>query len=207
LSSVLLVADQDMLMLGARLETRLRSDPRLRVSMAPASELPRLVQDLEPAVVVLPVSMGMLSRRLRSLPTQSPPRVPVLILTAEPRLAWTPQARRAGVQGVLRDDATPDELSVAVMGMIAGLVVLDAEVFGPRLGSSRPSSADSALTAREMEVLEMMADGMSNRVIAARLSISTHTVKFHVAAVLAKLRAGGRTEAVTIAVRRGLIAV
>jgi DNA-binding NarL/FixJ family response regulator len=203
--SVLLVTDQDVR--GARLEARLRSDPRLRVSIATPSELPRLLRDSEPAVLVLPVSIGMLPRRLRILPPQSPPRVPVLILTAEPRLAWTSQARRAGVQGVLRDDATPDELSVAVMGMIAGLVVLDAAVFGPRSESASRSSADSALTAREMDVLEMMADGMSNRVIAARLSISTHTVKFHVAAVLAKLQAGSRTEAVTIAVRRGLIAV
>ena len=204
-TSVLLVTDHDMR--GARLEALLRSDPRLRVSLAPLGQLQRLVQESEPAVLVLPVSIGALSRMLRILRMLSRTRVPALIVTAEPRLAWTPQARRAGVHGVLRDDATSDELSVAVMGVIAGLVILDAEVFVPRAESTGRSSAEAALTAREMEILEMMADGMSNRVIAARLSISTHTVKFHVAAILAKLQAGSRTEAVTMAVRRGLIAL
>jgi two-component system, NarL family, nitrate/nitrite response regulator NarL len=63
------------------------------------------------------------------------------------------------------------------------------------------------LTAREREILEMMADGASNRAIASRLAISRHTVKFHVAAILAKLGARSRTEAVALALRRGLLAV
>ncbi len=63
------------------------------------------------------------------------------------------------------------------------------------------------LTHRERDVLEWLALGLSNRAIAERLGISEHTVKFHVAAILTKLGAGSRTEAVTIATRRGLLAV
>jgi DNA-binding NarL/FixJ family response regulator len=64
-----------------------------------------------------------------------------------------------------------------------------------------------ALTPREQEILEALAEGLSNRLIAGRLAISSQTVKFHVAAILAKLGAGSRTEAVTFALRQGLIAL
>ena len=76
-------------------------------------------------------------------------------------------------------------------------------------GARRPTVGDSpderVLTPREREVLEMMAEGLSNRLIADRLRISRYTVKFHVAAILDKLRASSRVEAVTVGVRRGLI--
>ena len=63
------------------------------------------------------------------------------------------------------------------------------------------------LTARETEVLGMLADGLGNKIIAARLGISAHTAKFHVASIMAKLGAGSRTEAVTIGMRRGLVVI
>jgi DNA-binding NarL/FixJ family response regulator len=61
------------------------------------------------------------------------------------------------------------------------------------------------LTARELEVLRMMADGAANKAIAWKLGISEHTVKFHVASILQKLHAGSRTEAVTVGIRQGLV--
>ncbi|HEY7210806.1 MAG TPA: LuxR C-terminal-related transcriptional regulator, partial [Bryobacteraceae bacterium] len=64
-----------------------------------------------------------------------------------------------------------------------------------------------ALTNREQQVLRMMADGLGNKEIAGHLGISDHTAKFHVAQVLAKLGAATRTEAVTIAIRRGLVPI
>ncbi|HEY1339437.1 MAG TPA: response regulator transcription factor, partial [Bryobacteraceae bacterium] len=63
------------------------------------------------------------------------------------------------------------------------------------------------LTPRELEVLRMMADGAANKIIAWKLGISEHTVKFHVASILTKLNAGTRTEAVTMGIRRGLVLV
>ncbi|HMB36770.1 MAG TPA: LuxR C-terminal-related transcriptional regulator, partial [Methylomirabilota bacterium] len=74
--------------------------------------------------------------------------------------------------------------------------------------STRASSPRGAtLTARELEILEMMAEGLDNRRIAFRLQISRNTVKFHVASILDKLHASSRTEAVTVAIREGRISV
>jgi two-component system, NarL family, response regulator YdfI len=62
-----------------------------------------------------------------------------------------------------------------------------------------------SLTRRELEVLQMLAAGLSTKEIAARLNISEHTIKFHVASILGKLGAGSRTEAVSLGIRRGLV--
>jgi NarL family two-component system response regulator YdfI len=70
---------------------------------------------------------------------------------------------------------------------------------------SAPSTPSRVLTPREIEVLGLMADGASNKLIAHKLSISEHTVKFHVTSILSKLNAGTRTEAVTLGVRMGLV--
>jgi DNA-binding NarL/FixJ family response regulator len=72
--------------------------------------------------------------------------------------------------------------------------------------ASRPlAELAEALTPRESEVLQMLASGLANKEIAARLTISEHTVKFHVASILGKLGAGSRTEAVSLGIRRGLV--
>ena len=73
--------------------------------------------------------------------------------------------------------------------------------------SLEPTELTEALTAREQEVLELVAEGLSNKAMAAALGISDQTVKFHVAAIIAKLGATNRTDAVRRAVRRGLIAL
>jgi len=82
---------------------------------------------------------------------------------------------------------------------------LPPAVTGHRAPSTEHASAASteALTARERDVLQLVAEGLQNRQIAARLYLSPHTVKFHVASILAKLGAASRTEAVTLAARRG----
>src|SRR2546427_38259 len=128
----------------------------------------------------------------------------------EPQGAWTAQARRAGVRGVLRDDATAEELTATIAATMAGLVVLHPAVLIARptgVAGSRRVSEGTGLTPRELEILEMMAEGMSNRRIAVRLGISGYTGKFHVASVLGKLGAATRTEAVTLGVRQGLISL
>jgi len=73
------------------------------------------------------------------------------------------------------------------------------------LSSSGPSEDDVPLTPRELEVLALLAEGLSNKAIARRLGISVHTAKFHVGALMDKLDAVGRTDAVAHAVRRGVI--
>lgn len=108
---------------------------------------------------------------------------------------------RAGAHGVLPLDASADQIEIALQAVTAGL-----GVFSPGLlDSPNTSRMPSALTARETEVLRMIADGLANKEIAWRLGISEHTVKFHVSALLGKLGAGSRAEAVGAGVRQGII--
>jgi DNA-binding CsgD family transcriptional regulator len=90
----------------------------------------------------------------------------------------------------------------------AWLVAIDEGApFGPKLSVDDDDVPDEPLTPREIQVLELLAEGLPNKAIAARLGISDQTVKFHVASVSGKLGAANRTDAVRRAVRRGLIAL
>jgi DNA-binding NarL/FixJ family response regulator len=119
----------------------------------------------------------------------------------------------AGALAVLPRSAGRHEIVVAITAATNGLAILPRELLatllnGASLTEERRDSNDSAgagLTPRELEVLAAMADGASNKAIARRLGISFHTAKFHVAAILAKLNADSRTEAVTRAAQLGLV--
>jgi DNA-binding NarL/FixJ family response regulator len=115
------------------------------------------------------------------------------------------EAFRAGARAVLPRDASPEQIVAAVHAVAAGLLVMTAEEGPVFLPHAPVKELVEALTAREMDVLEMLAEGLSNKMIAHRLSISDHTAKFHVNSILAKLDAGTRTEAVTRGIRLGLI--
>ena len=115
--------------------------------------------------------------------------------------------------GYLPRQADGDQVLAAVRAVASGLSVFDPEL-AARLrrtvhpaGPTPADSTDDELTAREREVLQLVALGLPNKSIARRLAISEHTVKFHVAAILAKLGAGSRTEAVHLGARRGLVAL
>lgn len=122
------------------------------------------------------------------------------------------EALRAGIRAALPGDISPDQLVAALEAVTSGLLVLHpshaAEAIRAGSGSA-PSAAleelTESLTRREVEVLQMLAAGLSNKEIAVRLNISDHTVKFHVASILGKLGAASRTEAVSIGIRRGLV--
>jgi DNA-binding NarL/FixJ family response regulator len=120
------------------------------------------------------------------------------------------EAIRAGVRVFLPSDTSPDQLFTALEAASAGLTVMHpAEVsalFPPEESTSRsPANLSEPLTRRESEVLQMLASGLANKEIPARLAISEHTAKFHVASILGKLGAGTRTEAVALGIRRGLV--
>jgi DNA-binding CsgD family transcriptional regulator len=135
------------------------------------------------------------------------------------RVTLTPQHVRALAEAVARGDPVVLEARVLDIDSARDSPFTSADVITIELaGRDRTSEAvDGAdaegserqdvepLTAREREVLELVAEGMSNRAIAERLAISEHTVKFHVGSLLGKLAAGTRAELVAIAVRRGLI--
>lgn len=119
-------------------------------------------------------------------------------------------ALRAGIRAALPGDISPDQLVATLQAAASGLFVLHpshaSEVLpaGPVPARATDELAES-LTRRELEVLQMLAAGLSNKEIAARLNISEHTVKFHVASILGKLGASSRTEAVSQGIRRGLV--
>jgi len=132
----------------------------------------------------------------------------IVLLTNERNPSWTPEAMRLGVRAVLSRDASAGEILAAVEAAASGMAVIDPRELEALLSANVPAPAlaeSHTLTARELEVLRMMADGAANKTIAWKLGISDHTVKFHVASILGKLNAGTRTEAVTIGVRKGLI--
>ncbi len=112
--------------------------------------------------------------------------------------------------GWLPRDVDGAALGAAVRAVAAGMVVLDPAFARALAAGPRPPSSDgddAGLTQREVDVLRLVADGLPNKGVALALGISEHTVKFHLGSVLSKLDAHSRTEAVTIAARRGLLAL
>ncbi len=129
------------------------------------------------------------------------PRARILMLTAFDGDADIQRALDAGVQGYVLKSATGSELVPALRAVAAGHRWLPSEV-AARLESRK---SFEALTAREVEVLNALAKGLANKQIADHLGISEHTVKDHLKHILAKLRVADRTEAVTVALQRGII--
>lgn len=133
------------------------------------------------------------------------PTSAVVLLADDPQRAWTADALRAGIRGLLPRDANLNQMIAAIEAAAAGLVVLQPDDLEGLLVNPRPARMVESLSPREIEVLALLAEGASNKAIAFRLGISEHTVKFHVTSVMAKLNAGSRTEAVTLGIRQGLI--
>ena len=149
---------------------------------------------------------------------ESPPLV--ALFSAEMQNSDYPaRVLRSGARGILPPDATSGEIIAAVAAAANDLIALPPEIIEYLLAAandnsrvpipgSRDGFADEMienLTPRETEVLTLLADGASNKAIADELNISEHTVKFHVASIFGKFGVNTRTEAVTQALRRGLI--
>ncbi|HET7341269.1 MAG TPA: response regulator transcription factor [Methylomirabilota bacterium] len=191
---------------AARLELTLRGLHGWRVEIAAPGRPDAQARRAPGAIVLLALGETETRRALRAL-GGAPGRPAVVALSEQPARLWTPAWRALGLRAALPRHATPPELVGALRAVRAGLLAVhpDALMAAPAPASGAAVRAD--LTSRERQILELIADGASNRVIAARLAISRHTVKFHVASVLGKLGARSRTEAVTLALRAGLLAV
>jgi DNA-binding NarL/FixJ family response regulator len=130
--------------------------------------------------------------------------VPVVALLSDETLAL--DALTSGVGGLLSRDTEAATIKMALRSASQGLIVLDERLSNAVLPQNRtPSYLIDDLTMRETEVLELLAEGLTNKAIAVRLGISEFTVKFHVNAILGKLGAQSRTEAAIRAARLGLI--
>jgi DNA-binding NarL/FixJ family response regulator len=141
---------------------------------------------------------------------------PTVLLSGRIHAVLRKRAAALHIRSVLPLKVTADQLVAAIQATVAGLAVT-LEPFGltedPYTASNRADEIGLAgrlaehLTARETAVLRLMALGLGNKEIASRLDISEHTAKFHVSSILAKLGAASRTEAVTIGMTRGLVAI
>jgi two-component system, NarL family, response regulator YdfI len=167
--------------------------------------------DVEPDVVLVEVAADTHEELLNALEDSEIAReYAVIVLSEQPRAEWTSKALRAGVCAVLPREVSPEQLRAALEAAAAGLVVVhpsevSAVLPAPAALSSPVRELPEPLTPREREVLQMISAGLGNKEIAGRLSISEHTVKFHVASILGKLGAATRTEAVSIGIRHGLV--
>jgi len=137
--------------------------------------------------------------------------VPVVVLGDVPKAA---DALRMGAASALPASVGAKVLCAAVHAAALGLTTLPAELrhvlvgeAGPMEGAGDDDTPAASLTARELQVLQLLAEGASNKAIARRLGITPHTAKFHVAAIAGKLGASGRTDAVAKAMRLGLVMV
>jgi DNA-binding NarL/FixJ family response regulator len=172
---------------------------------APDHDLVATVQTYRPDVLLWDLGWNPLSsaRLLAELSNGLPP---VLALLADGEAVA--QVWMADVRGLLPRATSGEALAVALAAVAQGLVILDpalAHLLTAGAGSRSAVTPLEPLTSRELEVLRGLADGVANKEIARRLAISEHTVKFHVNAIMGKLGAQSRTEAVVRATRAGVI--
>ena len=187
---------------------RLRARKTLDVKTAtPGLPLDEQVEDVRPDVVLLDAAD---ERAVAWAQDRESSVVPaILVFSDRYRSALGADWLRTGGRAVLPPHASADVVVSTIEAITAGLVVLHPDTMAD--GKAKPPASrravPSPLSPREVEVLGMMADGLGNKIIAARLGISLHTVKFHVASIFAKLGAETRTEAVTNAVRQGVLMI
>ncbi|MBE2223778.1 MAG: response regulator transcription factor [Anaerolineae bacterium] len=168
----------------------------------------QLVSELNPDIILLDLEMPEMDgvETLQALRATNPD-VRVIVFTAFDTDERILTAVQAGAQGYLLKGVPRQDLFNAIRVVHNGGSLLQPVVASKLLRqvSQEPDPPVETLTPRELEVLELLAQGLQNKEIAAELVISERTVKFHVSAILNKLNAGNRTEAVAIAAQRGLI--
>lgn len=210
--SVLLVDDEELVRAG--MAAILGNSPDITVAgeASDGSEVIALVRRLRPDVVVMDVRMprvdGITATRDLLAAVPEPPRV--LVITTFEHDDYVYEALREGASGFLLKRSRPAEIVQAVRTVATGDSVLFPAALRTLVsGRRRPGSGDALaraqLTAREAQVLRLMARGMSNTEIAEELFLGVQTVKTHVSSTLAKLGARDRTQAVVIAYESGFI--
>lgn len=131
----------------------------------------------------------------------------LVVISEDDRPVRTLQTLPLQSWGIVTPDAAPEELEAALAAVAEGLVVLPRLLTERVLHSIVAEDLDEPLTNREREVLELLAQGLSNKLIAGKLHISEHTVKFHISSLYAKLGVSSRAEAVSQGARYGLLSL
>jgi NarL family two-component system response regulator LiaR len=201
---VIVVDDHRLMVEAVRLALEADGDFDVVGSTTNPLEAPNLVAELTPDLVILDVMMPNLDglaclRRLRHRSAD----VKVVMLSATEDDSVAQQALQGGASAFVLKQIDPRDLGGVLRQALSGPVT---RTLGRAPDSDGDASATSGgLSPRELDVLRLLADGLSNQQIAQTLFLAEQTVKFHLSSVYRKLQAKNRTEAVTVAVRRGIV--
>ncbi len=208
-SRIRVVIADDHALVRSGLETilRLYDDIQLVGQADDGAEAVRLSQETQPDVVLMDLVMpGMDGSDATREILRRCPATRVLVLTSFSDESLIEGALNAGAIGYLMKNISGDELAAAIRGAAVGRPTLAPEATEALMHwVAAPASSGTDLTARELQVLTLLADGLTNTEIAERLVVSVSTVKSHVSSIITKLGASSRTEAATIALRQRLI--
>ena len=197
----------------AGLTSLLTADPMFQVVGTFSIDDLTRVEDLQPEVVLLDLDSPSDESLLAAIQSGGALVNSSLIILTEDPESLAVDVLGSGLRAILPRYATPEEIIAAIQAAATGLVALHPDIFDSMLSRIRPGQqseldpSGQILTPREIEVLRMIAEGLGNKEIASKLSISDHTVKFHISSIFAKLGASNRAEAVTLGIRHGLIMV
>ncbi len=200
--TTLIVDDHEVVREGLRLS--LSRAPHIRVigEAADGEAAVELAERRKPNVVIMDVRMpGMDGLEATKLLTERVPESAVLIFTAYSERSLLSRGLESGAKGYVLKEAPHETLLRAIEKVAGGEGYVDPALMPAFL----TGKDDDTLTAREREILQLLADGMSNADVATKLFISQETVKSHVRHILAKLEADTRTQAVAIALREAII--
>jgi DNA-binding NarL/FixJ family response regulator len=174
----------------------------------------KLVSELHPDVVIIDIGMpGMNGLEATRKIKAENPKILILVLTVHTDEEWVLEIMRAGASGYLIKDVFGDQLVEAVRGILAGEIVLSPPVADRLLNKAgsyiKPveSERDRRLTNRDITLIRLAALGMSNKEIAAKMDLSLSTIKAYFKNIYEKLEVNSRTQAVTLALREGLISI
>ena len=209
---VLLCDDQSIVTEGLRVILRHAGDIEVIGVVENGADAVEAVANRQPDVVLMDLRMPVMNgiqatERIR----QQHPATRVLVLTTYDDDEWVFDAIRAGAAGYLLKDAPRDQIIEAIRGTAAGATHVDPKVAGKLFQFvSQPAAPASAhfavdLSPREREILELIAEGLSNAEIAERLFLSKGTVQNYVSTLFAKLDVTDRTQAAVLALRYGLV--
>ena len=213
--SVLIVDDQDLVREGLRM--LLEAEPDLAVAGEAADGSQALVQArlLDPDVILMDVRMpGMNGIEATTRLVKAGARARILMLTTFNLDEYVYHALKAGASGFLLKDASGEQLAYAVRTVSAGQALLAPAITrrliedfcrGPAPGESAAVTATGRLSERELEVMRLVARGMSNAEIAAKLFLSQATIKSHIARILAKLSLRDRVQVAVFAYEKGIV--
>jgi DNA-binding NarL/FixJ family response regulator len=203
--TVLLVDDHSLVRRGFRRMLEDESDMEVVGEAGDGEESIKLVKQLKPQVVVMDCALPGMNglQATRQIMADSPETV-VLVLSMHSENTWVRQAIEAGAKGYVLKDALDLELGAAIRKIAAGETVFDPKV---EQRSALRGERSAALTPRELEVLQMIVDGKSNKEIATALDLSANTVAVHRANIMNTLGIHKTAELVVYAIRAGLVSV